>query len=152
MMSPYDELTFRVTPRGARSAFLIDPSLGYRTSGLTAVMHQLAPGLHQSRHRHGGEAWLYVVTGHGHSDIDGESYPWEAGDLVVVDHWAWHQHFNDDPDNVSSLIRVHSFHTLYAAMQALLDPLELFEEPPKLDAPEIKNVEWPEFDANRPPG
>ena len=34
-------------------------------------MHELAPGLYQSRHRHGGEAWLYVVSGRGHSEIDG---------------------------------------------------------------------------------
>lgn len=150
VVSPFDHLNFRVTPRGARSAFLVDPSLGFRTTGLTAVMHQLAPGLHQSKHRHGGEAYLYCVRGHGHSDIDGQSYAWEAGDLIVVDHWAWHQHFNDDQENVSSLIRVHNYDTFYMAMWALLDPMNLFEEPEQLDAPDVGEVEWPEADSGRP--
>ena len=73
IMTAFDDINFRVTPRGARSGFLIDRSIGYRTGGLTAVMHQLAPGLYQSQHRHGGEAWLYCTTGRGYSVIDGTS-------------------------------------------------------------------------------
>jgi quercetin dioxygenase-like cupin family protein len=67
------------------------------------------PGLYQLRHRHGGEAWLYVISGTGHSEIDGVDYPWEAGDLVVVDHWTWHQHFNDSKERTARLVRVHNF-------------------------------------------
>lgn len=150
LITAFEDVPFRITPRGARSGFLVDPSIGYRTSGLTAVMHQLAPGLYQSRHRHGGEAWLYVVEGSGHSEMDGEEHAWEEGDLVVVDHWAWHQHFNSNPDRIASLVRVHNFDSLYMAMRIMLDPLNLMEELPKLDAPDISNVVWPETDANRP--
>lgn len=85
LITRWDEVVPRVTKRGARSTFLVDQSIGHRTAGLSAVMHELAPGLRQSRHRH-GEAWLDVVSGHGHSDIDDKSYEWSAGDLVVVDH------------------------------------------------------------------
>ena len=46
-------------------------------------MHELAPGLYQSRHRHGGEAWLYCVSGTGYSIIDEVRYDWEAGDLIA---------------------------------------------------------------------
>ena len=150
ILTPYEDVPFRVTPRGARSGFLVDRTLGHKTGGLTAVMHQLAPGLYQSRHRHGGEAWLYCVTGEGYSTIDEERVDWKAGDLVVVDHWAWHQHFNASKDKVSSIIRVHNFDTLYFAMGALLAPLNLLQELDKLDAPDVSGVEWPDVDQGRP--
>lgn len=150
ILTAYDDINFRVSPRGARSGFLVDKSIGHRTQGITAVMHQLAPGLFQSRHRHGGEAWLYGVTGEGYSIVDDERHEWGPGDLVIVDHWAWHQHFNASSTDISSLIRVHNFDTLYMAMSALLAPMVLFEEPPKLDAPDLTNVVWPDPDAGRP--
>lgn len=150
ILTAYDDVNFRVSPRGARSGFLVDSSIGHRTQGLTAVMHQLAPGLFQSRHRHGGEAWLYGVTGRGYSIIEDVRYDWGPGDLVVVDHWAWHQHFNASDTEIASLIRVHNFDTLYMAMSALLAPMSLFDEPPKLDAPDLSGVSWPDPEAGRP--
>jgi gentisate 1,2-dioxygenase len=129
---------------------MVDKSIGYHTAGLSAVMHELAPGLYQSRHRHGGEAWLYVISGHGHSEVDGESHPWEAGDLIVIDHWQMHQHFNDDLEHTARLVRVHNFDALYDMMRILLDPLNLFEELPTLDAPDLSGVVWPDHLDGRP--
>lgn len=150
LITRFDEIQPKVTKRGARSAFLMDQTIGYRTSGLSAVMHELAPGLWQSRHRHGGEAWLHVVSGHGHSDVDEESYEWGPGDLVVVDHWAWHQHFNDSTSETARLIRVHNFDALYDTMRILLDPMSLWSEPETLDAPDVSGVVWPDFRQGRP--
>ncbi len=150
VLTSYDDVIFRVSPRGARSGFLVDSSIGHRTQGLTAVIHQLAPGLFQSRHRHGGEAWLFGVTGRGYSIIDDVRHDWGPGDLVIVDHWTWHQHFNASDSDIASLIRVHNFDTLYMGMSALLAPMSLFEEPPKLDAPDLTGVEWPDPAAGRP--
>ncbi|MCW2876029.1 MAG: Cupin [Sphaerisporangium sp.] len=150
LITRWDDVTPKVTKRGARSMFLMDESIGNRTSGLSAVMHELAPGLWQSRHRHGGEAWLHVVSGHGHSDVDDVSYDWGPGDLVVVDHWAWHQHFNDDKNNTARLIRVHNFDSLYDMMRILLDPMDLWDELPTLDAPDLSNVRWPDPNEGRP--
>lgn len=150
LITRWDEAIPTVTKRGARSVFLVDQTIGYRTAGLSAVMHELAPGKWQSRHRHGGEAWLHVVSGHGHSEIDGESFEWGPGDLVVVDHWAWHQHFNDDQNETARLIRVHNFDALYDMMRVLLDPLDLWTEPEVLDAPDLTGVEWPAHDHGRP--
>jgi len=152
VLTAYDDVMFRVSPRGARSGFLVDSTLGHRTQGITAVMHQLAPGLFQSRHRHGGEAWLFGVTGNGYSVTDDVRVDWGPGDLVVVDHWAWHQHFNASDTDLASIIRVHNFDTLYMGMSALLAPLNLFEELPKLDAPDLSGVEWPDPQAGRPSG
>ena len=150
LITRFDDVRGMVTKRGARSLFLVDKSIGYHTAGLSAVMHELAPGLYQSRHRHGGEAWLYVISGTGHSEIEGVSYPWEAGDLVVVDHWAWHQHFNDSRDRTARLVRVHNFDALYDMIRILLDPLNLFEEPPVLDAPDLTGIVWPDHAEGRP--
>jgi gentisate 1,2-dioxygenase len=150
LITRWDDVQGLVTKRGARSAFLMDVSIGYHTSGLSAVIHELAPGLWQSRHRHGGEAWLYVVSGTGHSEIDGVDHRWKAGDLIVIDHWQWHQHFNDDQRQTARLIRIHNFDALYDTMRILLDPLNLFEEPPQLDAPDVSDVRWPDMSDGRP--
>ncbi|HEX5241484.1 MAG TPA: cupin domain-containing protein [Candidatus Limnocylindrales bacterium] len=152
LITRFEDVRGLVTKRGARSLFLVDKSIGYHTAGLSAVMHELAPGLYQSRHRHGGEAWLYVVSGRGHSEIDGVAYPWSAGDLIVVDHWAWHQHFNDDTERTARLIRVHNMDALYDMIRILLDPLNLMEELPKLDAPDLTSVVWPDHLEGRPEG
>ncbi|MGH2450465.1 MAG: cupin domain-containing protein [Candidatus Limnocylindria bacterium] len=150
LITRWDDVRGVVTKRGARSTFLVDKSIGYHTAGLSAVMHELAPGLYQSRHRHGGEALLYVVSGRGHSETDGVDHAWEAGDIIVVDHWAWHQHFNDDTKRTARLIRIHNFDALYDMIRILLDPLNLFEELPELDAPDLSGVVWPDHSEGRP--
>jgi gentisate 1,2-dioxygenase len=150
LITRFEDVRGLVTKRGARSLFLVDMSIGYHTAGLSVVMHELAPGLYQSRHRHGGEAWLYCVSGRGHSEVDGESYTWEQGDPIVVDHWSWHQHFNDSKEDTARIIRIHNFDALYDMIRILLDPLNLMEELPKLDAPDLSGIVWPEHLHGRP--
>jgi gentisate 1,2-dioxygenase len=150
LITRFEDVRGLVTKRGARSLFLVDTSIGYRTSGLSAVMHELAPGLYQSRHRHGGEAWLYCVSGTGYSVIDDVRQDWSTGDLIVVDHWQWHQHFNASDTDTARIIRVHNFDALYDMMRILLDPLDIFEEPPVLDAPDVSQVAWPDHLHGRP--
>lgn len=147
----YEDIPLRPNPKGTRSKFLVDPSIGSMTSGLTMVMVQLGPGLFQARHRHPGEAYLYVVEGHGHSYFGedatgGEERSWERGDLLVVDHFIWHQHFNDDPQRPARLVRMHLMETMLTTMQALLDPLELLQEPPEemAKAPDASSPDWPD--------
>lgn len=152
LITRFEDVRGVVTPRGARSLFLVDKSIGYHTAGLSAVMHELAPGKHQSRHRHGGEAWLYVISGEGYSTLDDVRYDWGAGDLIVVDHWAWHQHFNSSRDRTARLVRVHNFDALYDMIRILLDPLDLLEEPKVLDAPDLTDTVWPDHFDGRPEG
>ncbi len=130
--------------KGTKSAFLVDPTLGYRTTGLTAVLFQMAPGSWQASHRHGGEAVLYIVDGKGYSMVDGERYDWQTGDAVLVGKWAWHQHFNTDPNRVATLLRMHMEESLGNLMRILLSPLELFNEPEKWDGPDPATLRWPE--------
>jgi len=150
LLTRFEDVRGVVSKRGARSLFLIDSTLGYRTQGLSIVMHELAPGRHQARHRHGGDAYLYVVKGNGHTTVDDVPHEWHTGDLVVVDHWVWHQHVNSDPDTTARLIRVHNVDALYNMMRVLLYPLELIEEPPVLDAPDLEGVVWPDHLVGRP--
>ncbi len=142
--TPWDPKRLVLNKKGTRSAFLVDPSLGYRTTGLTAVLFQLAPGSWQASHRHGGEAVLYIVDGKGYSNIHGERYDWETGDGVLVGHWAWHQHFNVQSDKISTMLRLHMEESLGNLMRLLLWPLELFNEPEKWDGPDPAALRWPD--------
>ena len=72
-------------------------------------MHELAPGKYQSRHRHGGEAWLYVHLGHRLQRHRRRAPRLGGGRPIVVDHWAWHQHFNGDSGSTARLVRIHNF-------------------------------------------
>src|SRR5258707_1391965 len=149
--TPYDEQDLLATPRGTRTKFLNDRAIGNEASGLTQVMIQFAPGKTQSLHRHPGEAWLYVVEGHGHSFLGtapdkGEHHRWKKGDLIVVDHFLWHQHFNDDPKNQCRLVRIHMFDSILETMRALMDPMVLFEEAEDtlVSMQELAQIEWPD--------
>ena len=148
----WDELELLVTPRGTRTTFLLDRAIGYQASGITMAMFEIGPGRAQSMHRHPGEAWLYVVEGRGHSFLGtepdkGENHPWQKGDIIVVDHFLWHQHINDDPEHTAKVVRIHMFDSLLETMRALCDPLVLFEEPPDhirdAQAGDPTTVDWP---------
>lgn len=140
----WKETRLVLNPKGSKSAFLIDPSLGYRTTGITGVLFQIAPGSRQASHRHGGEAVLYIVEGRGYSIIDGERYDWQAGDGVLVGKWSWHQHFNADPNRVATVLRMHTEESLGNLMRIVLAPLELFNEPETWDGPDPATLRWPE--------
>jgi gentisate 1,2-dioxygenase len=151
----WDELELLNTPRGTRTTFLLDKAIGYRTSGLTMAMFEIGPGRGQSMHRHPGEAWLYILDGHGHSYLGhepegGENHAWQKGDIVVVDHFLWHGHYNGDPDRTAKVVRIHMFDSILETMRVLCDPLVLFEEPPDhirdQQAGDPSTIEWPPLD------
>ena len=149
--TPYDEQEILATPRGTRTKFLNDRAIGNQASGLSQVMIQFAPGKTQSLHRHPGEAWLYVVEGYGHSFMgiapdQGEHYRWKKGDLIIVDHYLWHQHFNDDPSNQCRLVRIHMFDSHLETMRAVMDPMVLFEEAEDtlVSMQELSQIQWPD--------
>ncbi|MBW3640505.1 MAG: cupin domain-containing protein [Actinobacteria bacterium] len=148
----WDSLELLQTPRGTRTTFLLDRAIGYQASGITMAMFEIGPGRGQSMHRHPGEAWLYVVEGKGHTFLGtepdkGEDHPWEKGDIIVVDHFLWHQHFNDDPEKTAKVVRIHMFDSLLETMRVLMDPMVLFEEPPDAirdqQAGDYSSIEWP---------
>lgn len=51
------------------------------------------------KHRHQGGLIIYVVSGRGHTIVEGERVDWKAGDLLllpVLPGGVEHQHFNDE--------------------------------------------------------
>jgi quercetin dioxygenase-like cupin family protein len=147
----YDDEELRTNRKGTRSKFLVDPSIGFDTSGLTMVMTQYAPGGGQAMHCHPGEAFLFVVEGEGESYIGyepdgGTWYPWKTGDIVVVDHFVWHQHWNRNDEKPARLLRVHMMDTMLMNMQAVMDPIELLIEPDEMmrKMPDPDSINWPE--------
>jgi gentisate 1,2-dioxygenase len=148
----WDELELLNTPRGTRTTFLLDRAIGYQASGMSMAMFEIAPGRGQSMHRHPGEAWLYVVEGSGYSFLGtepdvGEQHPWRKGDIIVVDHYLWHAHYNADPGATAKVVRIHMFDSLLDTMRVLMDPVVLFEEPPDAirdrQAGDPSTVAWP---------
>jgi gentisate 1,2-dioxygenase len=139
-------LTLRTSPRGSRTALLVDRSLGYRTTGISIAMFQIPPGGKQANHRHPGEALLYIVEGEGHSVIDGVKYPWSAGDGAIVNQYVWHQHFNSSPDQTATVIRMHMWESIIETMQAAMDPIVLYEDEPGLEERMQRLVDAPPAD------
>ncbi len=131
--TPFAEVVLRESPKGSRSALLVDRSLGYRTTGLSMAMFVISPGKAQSKHRHPGEAILYIVDGEGHSVIDGRRYEWRTGDAMLVNHWSWHQHFNASRERPCTVIRMHMWESIIESMQAAMDST-LYEDEPELEA------------------
>ncbi len=123
----------RESPKGSRSALLVDRSLGYLTTGMSMAMFVIPPGKAQAKHRHPGEAILYIVDGQGYSVIDGRRYEWRTGDAMLVNHWSWHQHFNGSRERPCSVIRMHMWESIIESMQAAMDST-LYEDEPELEA------------------
>jgi gentisate 1,2-dioxygenase len=148
----WDDLELLNTPRGTRTTFLLDRAIGYQASGMSMAMFEIGPDRGQSMHRHPGEAWLYVIEGRGRSFLGtepevGQFHEWKKGDLIVVDHYLWHQHFNSDPERTAKVVRIHMFDSLLDTMRVLMDPVVLFEEPPEAirdkQAGDPSTIDWP---------
>ncbi|MBC8555712.1 MAG: cupin domain-containing protein [Candidatus Brocadiales bacterium] len=56
------------------------------------------PSSNDRKHRHSYETMIFVLEGRGHSIVEDERVEWRAGDAIHIPPWAWHQHFNSDPD------------------------------------------------------
>ncbi|MDE3073994.1 MAG: cupin domain-containing protein [Chloroflexota bacterium] len=85
--------------RHGRRAFISDPDvLGSSVQTMNTFLSEIPPGGFNGRHRHFNEALIYILQGRGYSIIDGQRYDWEQGDSISVPLYAWHQHFNADPD------------------------------------------------------
>lgn len=78
---------------------------------LSSHLAELAPGGCSVRHRHTTEAYLYIVKGRGYSIVNYDGEPetridWSEGTLFSPPVYAWHQHFNLDPDQPARYLAV----------------------------------------------
>jgi gentisate 1,2-dioxygenase len=65
------------------------------------IFRQTIPaGSSSDMQRHHHETVHYVISGVGHSEIEGPdtTVKWGPGDLVYTPPWAWHRHYNDSAD------------------------------------------------------
>ncbi|SFP57964.1 cupin domain-containing protein [Actinomadura madurae] len=65
----------------------------------------IPPGASSDMQRHYHETVHFVISGEGHSLIegdggaDGETVAWTAGSFVYTPPWAWHRHYNDSSEH-----------------------------------------------------
>jgi gentisate 1,2-dioxygenase len=128
----WKDVMLRRNPKGTHSTLMVDRSLGYFTSGLSMALFEMQPGKAQAKHRHPGEAVLYIVKGRGYSVIEGKRLEWQTGDAVIVHQYAWHQHFNLEAEQPTVVIRMHMWESIIEIMQAAMDPIPLYEDDPAM--------------------
>lgn len=81
--------------RGA-AVFVADiPSEKY-----SVTFSEIAPFGQKRNHRHSYDAITIFEAGEGYSVIEGRKVEWKAGDVLMIPVWAWHQHFNPNPEAV----------------------------------------------------
>ena len=70
------------------------------TASFEIFRQTIPPGLTSDMQRHHHETVHYVISGVGHSEIEGPdtTVKWGPGDLVYTPPWAWHRHYNDSAD------------------------------------------------------
>jgi mannose-6-phosphate isomerase-like protein (cupin superfamily) len=64
---------------------------------------EIPAGESSDMQRHHHETVHFVISGDGHSEIEGQSgdevVHWSTGDFVYTPPWTWHRHYNDSFDN-----------------------------------------------------
>ena len=61
---------------------------------LAAYLQMLRPGVETRAHRHNSSAVYFVREGSGTTEVDGTSYHWSQGDVLVIAPSAVHKHRN----------------------------------------------------------
>ena len=59
---------------------------------------QIPAGTSSDMQRHHHETVHFVISGHGHTDLEDETEAWAAGDFIYTPPWTWHRHDNDSSD------------------------------------------------------
>ena len=60
------------------------------------IFRQTIPaGLGSDMQRHHHETVHFVISGHGHSEVEDDTAAWSTGDFVYTPPWTWHRHYND---------------------------------------------------------
>ncbi|MCC6177321.1 MAG: cupin domain-containing protein [Chloroflexi bacterium] len=89
--------------RGVWIAEVVSPALGLDTHMLNAEIHHLPPGVRTDKQRHADQL-MHVLTGSGHSVIEGERIDWEPGDSIHIKPGFWYQHVNTSSEPANFLV------------------------------------------------
>lgn len=90
-----DEVEVHEFPeRGSREIYPTRERINGRSVGFHVA--DIEPDSDSGTHRHLSEAYIYIISGHGHTLIDGEKAEWSEGDTVWIPPMAWHSHHTGD--------------------------------------------------------
>lgn len=64
------------------------------TKNISMTIGGLEPSQKTNMHRHTYETVIYIIEGHGYSEVEGRKVEWKKGDAIYVPQWAWHSHTN----------------------------------------------------------
>lgn len=59
---------------------------------------QIPAGTSSDMQRHHHETVHFVISGHGHTELEDETEAWATGDFIYTPPWTWHRHYNDSSD------------------------------------------------------
>ena len=65
------------------------------TMNLDASIHEIAAHTTTTVHRHSWDAIMFIESGSGWTEIDGQRIDWRPWDTLHLPAWAWHRHGND---------------------------------------------------------
>ena len=86
------------------AAFTTNSSEVSKTLG--AAAERLEKGASSPAVRETASSVYHIVTGSGHTDIDGQTFQWKQGDTFCIPSWQKYQHFSDGAED-SYLFRIH---------------------------------------------
>ncbi|HZD39903.1 MAG TPA: cupin domain-containing protein, partial [Terriglobales bacterium] len=87
--------------RQGRVRYYLMPPFKEDTALQTMAVFEQIVYRHSGMHRHQGGLAIYVLDGEGYTVVDGISYEWSTGDLLLLPikpGGVAHQHFNRDPN------------------------------------------------------
>jgi len=93
---------------------------GWTLPTISCEIQMLKAGEKTRPHRHTSSTIYHVFRGRGATVINGERYPWEKGDCLVVPLWSWHQHQNGSDAEEAILFSLSD--------RPVLDSLNLYRE------------------------
>ncbi|MGH7771677.1 MAG: cupin domain-containing protein [Candidatus Binatia bacterium] len=101
LMKAKDSIGIEMAER--RAIRLINPHIpvNFTSHTLHFTFSIVNPGEVARAHRHNMAAIRFVVKGKGAcTNVEGESFPMEEGDLILTPNWTWHDHFNGSKEPI----------------------------------------------------
>jgi Cupin domain len=101
------ELPLELNPHGYLRWYLHPFIEDTAIRALMFYSQEIPPGSRSGKQKHPGEMMFYVVSGRGHTLIDGVRHPWKADDVFCIptrQEGTIYQHFNDDSDQPAELV------------------------------------------------
>ena len=74
----------------------------------------IPPGESSDMQRHYHETVHFVISGHGHSEVEDDTGAWAAGDFIYTPPWTWHRHYNDAADEPVEFLTIENSRLLHA--------------------------------------